>query len=41
MRKNKGISVETYAHKGKRRKNNPPVGLVSSATGSIKRPHDL
>ena len=35
MRKNKGISVETYAHKGKRRKNNPPVGLVSSATDKL------
>lgn len=46
MRKSKSrrISVETYAHKGKKRKNNPPVGLVSSATdklnGRAKYKHD-
>ncbi|MBI2447728.1 MAG: site-specific DNA-methyltransferase, partial [Candidatus Omnitrophica bacterium] len=34
-RKSKEISVETYAHKGKKRKNNPPVGLVSSATDAL------
>ena len=34
-RKTKDITVETYAHKGKRRKNNPPVGLVSSATDAL------
>lgn len=40
----KKISVETYNHKGKRRKNNPPVGLVSTATdrlnGRTKYQHD-
>ena len=34
-RKTKDITVETYAHKGKKRKNNPPVGLVSSATDAL------
>lgn len=35
MRKSKEISVEIYAHKGKKRKNNPPIGLVSSATDKL------
>ncbi len=34
-RKTKDITVETYSHKGKKRKNNPPVGLVSSATDAL------
>lgn len=34
-KKSKEISVETYSHKGKKRKNNPPVGLVSSATDAL------
>ncbi|HHT9106733.1 MAG TPA: site-specific DNA-methyltransferase [Candidatus Wujingus californicus] len=34
-RKSKEISVESYSHKGKKRKNNPPVGLVSSATDAL------
>ncbi len=40
----KKISVEAYAHAGKRRMNNPPVGLVSSETdklnGIAKYAHD-
>src|SRR3989338_10281576 len=40
----KGIILEAYSHKGKKRKNNPPVGLVSSATdklnGRTKYQHD-
>lgn len=32
----KRLTVESYAHKGKKRKNNPPVGLVSSATDKIE-----
>ncbi len=43
-KKSKDIIVESYAHKGKKRKNNPPVGLVSSATdklnGRTKYKHD-
>ena len=43
-RKSKEISVESYSHKGKKRKNNPPVGLVSTATdklnGRTKYQHD-
>ncbi len=38
------IKVETYTHKGKKRRNNPHVGLVSSATdklnGRTKYKHD-
>lgn len=34
-KKTKKIEVESYAHKGKKRKNNPPVGLVSSATDKL------
>lgn len=34
-KKTKDITVETYSHKGKKRKNNPPVGLVSSATDAL------
>lgn len=34
-RKSKEISVESYSHKGKKRKNNPPVGLVSTATDKL------
>lgn len=41
---NKQISIDAYSHKGKRRKNNPPVGLVSSQTdklnGLTKYEHD-
>jgi len=41
---NKQISIETYSHKGKKRTNNPPVGLVSSQTdklnGFTKYEHD-
>jgi adenine-specific DNA-methyltransferase len=44
QKKGKEISVESYSHKGKKRKNNPPVGLVSSATdklnGRTKYQHD-
>lgn len=40
----KDIKVETYMHKGKKRRNNPHVGLVSSATdklnGRTKYKHD-
>ncbi len=43
-KKLKNITVDTYAHKGKKRINNPPVGLVSSATdklnGRTKYQHD-
>ncbi len=43
-RKQKEIKVENYSHKGQKRKNNPPVGLVSSATdklnGRAKYQHD-
>src|SRR3989338_9123799 len=35
QKKTKEISVESYSHKGKKRKNNPPVGLVSSATDKL------
>ncbi len=42
--KSEGITVEAYSHKGKKRKNNPPVGLVSSSTdklnGRTKYQHD-
>ena len=42
--KSAGIAVEAYSHKGKKRKNIPPVGLVSSATdklnGRTKYQHD-
>ncbi len=34
-KKTKDIKVEAYSHKGKKRKNNPPVGLVSSATDKL------
>jgi adenine-specific DNA-methyltransferase len=41
---NKKIEVKTYDHKGEKRKNIPPVGLVSSATdkfdGKTKYEHD-
>jgi adenine-specific DNA-methyltransferase len=41
---NKQISIEAYSHKGKKRTNNPPVGLVSSQTdklnGFTKYEHD-
>ncbi len=44
IKKSKDIKVETYTHKGKKRKNNPHVGLVSSATdklnGRTKYKHD-
>jgi len=44
LRKRMGISVEAYSHAGKKRKNNPPVGLVSSQTdklnGITKYAHD-
>lgn len=40
----KQISIEAYSHKGKKRTNNPPVGLVSSQTdklnGFTKYEHD-
>jgi adenine-specific DNA-methyltransferase len=40
----KHIKLDSYAHKGAKRKNNPPVGLVSSATdymnGMTKYQHD-
>jgi len=43
-KKTTSITVETYAHKGRKRKNNPHVGLVSSATdklnGRTKYKHD-
>jgi hypothetical protein len=38
------IKIEAYSHAGKKRKNNPPVGLVSSQTdklnGYTKYAHD-
>ncbi|MDO8591239.1 MAG: site-specific DNA-methyltransferase [bacterium] len=41
---NKQVSIEAYSHKGKKRVNNPPVGLVSSQTdklnGVTKYEHD-
>ncbi|MDP8259546.1 MAG: site-specific DNA-methyltransferase [Candidatus Gygaella obscura] len=44
IKHSKDIKVETYTHKGKKRKNNPHVGLVSSATdklnGRTKYKHD-
>ena len=40
----KEIKIEVYSHAGKKRKNNPPVGLVSSQTdklnGYTKYAHD-
>ena len=43
-KRNKIIEVKTYDHKGAKRKNIPPVGLVSSATdkldGKTKYAHD-
>ncbi|TSC78223.1 MAG: site-specific DNA-methyltransferase (adenine-specific) [Parcubacteria group bacterium Gr01-1014_33] len=43
-KKERGISVEAYSHADKKRKNNPPVGLVSSQTdklnGITKYAHD-
>src|SRR3989338_6695614 len=43
-KQSKDIKVETYTHKGKKRKNNPHVVLVSSATdklnGRTKYKHD-
>ena len=42
--KNKQVSIEAYSHKGKKRTNNPPIGLVSSQTdklnGFTKYAHD-
>jgi adenine-specific DNA-methyltransferase len=42
--KAKDTTVEYYTHKGDKRKNNPPVGLVSTATdklnGRTKYQHD-
>ena len=42
--RNKRISVEAYSHAGKKRTNNPPVGLVSGETdklnGIVKYAHD-
>ena len=32
---NSSKEVDSYAHKGAKRKNNPPVGLVSSATDKL------
>ena len=32
---NKQVSIEAYSHKGKKRTNNPPVGLVSSQTDKL------
>ncbi|MFH0853808.1 MAG: site-specific DNA-methyltransferase, partial [bacterium] len=34
-KQSKDIKVETYTHKGRKRKNNPHVGLVSSATDKL------
>ena len=34
-KKVKDVDVKAYSHKGKKRKNNPPVGLVSSATDKL------
>ena len=31
----KDVAIEAYAHKGQKRKNNPPVGLVSSQTDKL------
>ncbi|OGI73729.1 hypothetical protein A3D42_00940 [Candidatus Nomurabacteria bacterium RIFCSPHIGHO2_02_FULL_41_18] len=31
----KEIKIEAYSHAGKKRKNNPPVGLVSSQTDKL------
>ena len=43
-KKDKEIKIEAYSHLGKKRKNNPPVGLVSSQTdklnGYTKYAHD-
>ncbi|MFH1771327.1 MAG: hypothetical protein ABH872_00750 [Candidatus Omnitrophota bacterium] len=43
-KQSKDIKVDAYTHKGKKRKNNPHVGLVSSATdklnGRTKYKHD-
>ena len=43
-KKEKEIKIEAYSHAGKKRKNNPPVGLVSSQTdklnGYTKYAHD-
>jgi len=33
--KHKSLKIDSYSHSGKKRKNNPPVGLVSSATDKI------
>lgn len=44
VKKEKEIKIEAYSHAGKKRKNNPPVGLVSSQTdklnGYTKYAHD-
>jgi len=34
-KKEKEIKIEAYSHAGKKRKNNPPVGLVSSQTDKL------
>jgi adenine-specific DNA-methyltransferase len=43
-KKEKEIKIEAYSHAGKKRKNNPPIGLVSSQTdklnGYTKYAHD-
>lgn len=43
-KKEKEIKIEAYSHLGKKRKNNPPIGLVSSQTdklnGYTKYAHD-
>jgi len=42
--RNKRISIEAYSHAGRKRTNNPPVGLVSGETdklnGIVKYAHD-
>jgi len=43
-KKKTGTTIDTYKHEGKKRKNNPPVGLVSTSTdklnGRTKYQHD-
>ena len=43
-KKTTGTTIDTYKHDGKKRKNNPPVGLVSTSTdklnGRTKYEHD-
>ncbi len=34
-------AIEQYDHKGKKRPNNPPVGLVDAKSDAVRRQKDL